>query len=117
MLTVALVPTIGFGGDGDSVTTRTTSSSMESVFIEVHNSDNVRRTFRVFAIGAQTDTPAADVRLLPGESHDVAGGESQRVLAVFQNLRPGETREARVCYAPVNLPADKTCEAIAIERL
>lgn len=117
VLTLALVPTVGFGGDGDSITTRTTSSSMESVFVEVHNADNARRTFRVFAIGAASETPAGGVRLLPAEQHVIAGGETKRVLAVFQNLRPGEKREARVCYAPINLPADRTCQSFAIERI
>lgn len=117
VLAVALVPTMEFGGDGDEITSRTTSSTMESVYVEVHNTDNARRTYRVFAIGAASDTPAAGVRLLPTDRHDIDGGSSKRVLAVFQNLRPGEKREARVCYAPVNLPADRTCQTFAIERL
>lgn len=117
VLTIALVPTLELGGGADAVNARTTSSSMESVFIDIENGDNAQRTFRVFAIGAQSDTPMADVRLLPADSYDVAGGESKRVLAVFERLRPGETREARVCYAPVNRPADRTCAAFAIERL
>ncbi|WP_156170865.1 hypothetical protein [Croceicoccus naphthovorans] len=117
MLTVALVPTFEFGAGDGGVTTRTTSSSMESVFVDVENADNAPRTIRVFAIGTASETPAAGVRLLPGETQQLAGGESKRVLAVFQNLHPGEKREARVCYAPINDPTNRTCEAFAIERL
>lgn len=117
VLTVALVPTMDFGNAGDGVISRTTSSSMESVYVEVENTDNARGTFTVVAIGAASDTPVAGVRLLPGANPEIDGGQSARVLAVFQDLRPGEVREARVCYAPVNLPANRTCRSFAIERI
>lgn len=117
VLVVALVPTIGFGSEGgEKVTRRTTSSSMESVFVEVENTDTTRRTIRVYALGVASDTPAADVRLLPGDSADLEAGETKRVLAVFQNLQPGERREARICHAPVNRPSDKRCEQVSIDR-
>lgn len=117
VLTIALVPTVGFGDGGEDVVARTTSSSMESIFIEVENADNTGRTFRVFILGKASDTPLADARILPVDQVEVPGGDSKRALAVFERLRPGEVREGRVCYAPVNRPADQTCQAFAIERL
>lgn len=117
VLTIALVPTLGFAGGGDDVVERTTSSSMESIFVDVENADNVPRTFRVFALGKASDTPLADARILPVDEVDVPGGDSKRALAVFERLHPGELREGRVCYAPINMPADRICQAFAIERL
>jgi len=51
------------------------------------------------------------------DSADIAGWESPRVLAVFQDLAPCETRAARACYAPVYRPADRTCEGFSVRRL
>lgn len=117
VLVVALVPTIGFGSDGgEKVTERTTTSSMESVFVEIENTDTTRRTIRVSALGVASETPAAQVRLLPTDSADLDGGEAKRVLAVFEHLQPGERREARICHAPVNMPAERKCERVTIER-
>ena len=116
MLTIALVPSVGLFGEGDGVRRVETASAMESLWIEVHNPDNASRRFNVVALGAESELPVHGVRVLPGPRHDLAGGETKRVLAVFQNLRPGELREARVCYAPENLPTDRTCETFAIRR-
>ncbi len=117
VLVVALVPTIGFGSEGgEKLTERTTTSSMESVFVEIENTDATRRTIRVSALGVASETPAAQVRLLPVDSSDLDAGESKRILAVFENLQPGERREARICHAPVNMPAERRCERIAIDR-
>lgn len=117
VLTIALVPSVGFGGGDGRVIERTTSSSMESIFIAVENPDNVTRSYRVFALGKASDTPLAAARILPVDQVEVPGGDSKRALAVFERLRPGELREGRVCFAPINRPADKTCQAFAIERL
>lgn len=89
---------------------------MESVWLDMHNADNTRRRFKVTAIGPTDETPVTGVRLLPSAEHDLAGGEDKRVLIVFQSLRPGELREARICYAPINLPANRTCQQFAIQR-
>lgn len=116
VLTIALVPSVSLFGEGDGVRRAETTSAMESMWIEVRNPDNASRRINVVALGVDSDLPVHGVRLLPGPQHELAGGESKRVLAVFQNLRPGELREARVCYAPENLPTDRTCETFAIRR-
>ncbi|WP_144097028.1 hypothetical protein [Croceicoccus sediminis] len=117
VLAIAVIPTIEFSdGDGD-VVSRETTSSMESLWIDMENTDTAARRFTVRVAAPGSDAPVNGVRVLPDAMPELDGGENRRVLIVFQAMQPGELREAEVCYAPQIRPQEATCTHFAIKRL
>lgn len=117
VLAIAVIPTLEFAGEDGGIVSRETTSSMESLWIDVENTDTAARRFTVRVAAPGSDAPVSGVRVLPDNAPELSGGENRRVLVVFQAMRPGELREAEVCYAPEVRPQDATCTHFAIRRL
>jgi len=117
VMAIAVIPTIDFSGEDGGIVSRETTSSMESLWVDIENTDTVARRFSVRVAAPGSDAPVDGVRVLPDNAPELNGGENRRVLVVFQALRPGELREAEVCYAPEIRPQDATCTHFAIRRL
>ncbi len=84
---------VGFGPLSAS---GTIDGPREGFTFELMNPYPAATDFRVYAIGPADEASEPRVTLYPADA-TLGGGRSRRVLAVADDLRPGETFHFRVC--------------------
>ena len=73
-----------------------TDGPAKAFYLTLINPYPSRETFRVYAIGTDSDTPEARVTL-PQPEIQLPGERSRRILVIATDLAPGESHTFRVC--------------------